>query len=83
MLHFQGYNGLIQSIPAIVFTFFAGPLSDDYGRKPLIVVGFLGYIILNISFFINAWFMEELGVSKLNTQLLGADVRASDNVMKS
>ena len=60
----QGYNGLLQSWPAIVFTFFAGPISDDYGRKPLIIVGCLGYVILNISFFINTWFMYELKVSK-------------------
>ena len=58
----QAYNGLLQSWPAIIFTFFAGPLSEDYGRKPLIIVGFMGYILLNITFFINSWYMFDLGV---------------------
>jgi len=74
----QGYNGLLQSWPAIIFTFFAGPLSEDYGRKPLMVIGLLGYIVLNISFFINTWFMNELGAEYLLFEclqdLFGGDI---------
>jgi len=74
----QGYNGILQSIPAIVFSFFAGPLSDDYGRKPLILIGFTGYVILNISFLINSWFMLELPVEFLLFEclqdLFGGDI---------
>jgi MFS family permease len=54
---------MLQSWPAIIFAFFAGPLSEDYGRKPLMIIGLVSYIILNISFFINSWYMYSLGVS--------------------
>jgi len=74
----QGYNGLLQSWPAIFFTLFAGPLSEDYGRKPLIIVGLLGYIVLNIAFFINSWFMYELKAEYLLFEclqdLFGGDI---------
>ena len=75
---FKGYNGLLQSWPAIFFTLFAGPLSEDYGRKPLIIVGLLGYIVLNIAFFINSWFMYELKAEYLLFEclqdLFGGDI---------
>ena len=32
IIQFKAYNGLLQSAPAVVFTIFAGPLSDSYGR---------------------------------------------------
>ena len=74
----KGYNGLLQSWPAIFFTLFAGPLSEDYGRKPLIIVGLLGYIVLNIAFFINSWFMYELKAEYLLFEclqdLFGGDI---------
>ena len=78
ILFFKGYNGLLQSWPAIFFTLFAGPLSEDYGRKPLIIVGLLGYIVLNIAFFINSWFMYELKAEYLLFEclqdLFGGDI---------
>ena len=46
-------------MPALVFTMFAGPLSDTYGRKPLIVLPIFGFILLNLVFLINTiWFTE-------------------------
>ena len=69
---------MLQSWPAIFFTLFAGPLSEDYGRKPLIIVGLLGYIVLNIAFFINSWFMYELKAEYLLFEclqdLFGGDI---------
>ena len=54
------------------------PLLEDYGRKPLIIVGLLGYIVLNIAFFINSWFMYELKAEYLLFEclqdLFGGDI---------
>jgi len=50
---------MLQSAPAIIFTLFAGPLSDTYGRKPLIICALFGYFVLNLVFLINSiWFYE-------------------------
>ena len=55
----QAYNGIIQSLPTIVFAFFMGPISDRYGRKPLILMGLSGATILSLVFLINSiWFFE-------------------------
>ena len=52
--------------------------SEDYGRKPLIIVGLLGYIVLNIAFFINSWFMYQLKAEYLLFEclqdLFGGDI---------
>ena len=48
-----------QSAPGIIFTLFAGPLTDTYGRKPLIISALLGYLLLDIIFLINSiWFYD-------------------------
>ena len=62
-LCFQAFNGALQSVPAIVVAFFAGPLSDRYARKPFILLSVAGYIILNAIFLINAYWFYELKVS--------------------
>ena len=46
----------------MVFTLYAGPLSDKYGRKPLILVSFAGYFLLNLVFLINSYWFYELKV---------------------
>jgi len=61
----QAYNGILQSIPPIVFTLYGGPLSDKYGRKPLILVAFFGYLIQNIVFLVNSIWFHELKVEYL------------------
>ena len=49
----------LQSAPGIIFTLFAGPLTDTYGRKPLIISALLGYFLLDIIFLINSiWFYD-------------------------
>ena len=58
----QAYNGMLQSAPGIVFTLFAGPLTDTYGRKPLIISALFGYFLLNLVFLINAYWFFELKV---------------------
>jgi len=56
----QAYNGMLQSAPAIIFTLFAGPLSDTYGRKSLILFSLFGFFILNFVFLINSFWFNEL-----------------------
>jgi len=56
----QAFNGALQSVPAIVVAFFAGPLSDRYARKPFILLSIAGYIILNAIFLINSYWFYEL-----------------------
>jgi hypothetical protein len=40
--------------------FLAGPLSDKFFRKPLIILSLGGYILLNIIYTINAYWFYEL-----------------------
>ena len=53
----------VSSIQTISFgkypNFSSGPLSDTYGRKPLITISLVGFFILNLVFIVNSiWFME-------------------------
>ena len=42
-----------------IMTFPPGPLSDTYGRKPLIITSLVGFFVLNLVFIVNSiWFME-------------------------
>ena len=59
---FQAFNGALQSIPAIIVAFFAGPLSDKFSRKPFIIFSLIGYIILNTVFLVNSYWFYELKV---------------------
>ena len=65
MIHKQlmkAYNGILQSLPSVLFTLYAGPLSDRYGRKPLILISFAGYFLLNLVFLVNSYWFYELKV---------------------
>ena len=46
----------------MLFVMIAGPLTDKYGRKPLIISALLGYLILDIVFLINSIFFYQLKV---------------------
>jgi len=61
----QANNGFLQRLPSVVFTLFAGPLSDSFGRKPLLVFPIVGFIILNFVLLINAIFFQALTVEFL------------------
>merc|ERR1712032_344964 len=55
----QGLNGALQSLPTIVVAFFAGPISDRFSRKPLILASLAGYLLLNVIYMVNAfWFYK-------------------------
>jgi MFS family permease len=64
----QAYNGVLQSVPGIVLAFFAGPLSDKFGRKPLIVFSLFGFLILSLVFLINSFWFDELKVCQLENK---------------
>ena len=56
-----------QSAPGIIFTLFAGPLTDTYGRKPLIISALLGYLLLDIIFLVNSIWFYDLKVNPAQT----------------
>jgi len=61
----QANNGFLQRLPAVVFTLFAGPLSDSFGRKPLLVFPIFGFLILNLVLLVNSIFFHALTVEFL------------------
>lgn len=54
------YNVLLQSTPGVIYILFAGPWSDTNGRRALISIPMLGYIINNGVFLINGYYFYEL-----------------------
>ena len=46
----------------MMFVMIAGPLTDKYGRKPLIFSALLGYLVLNTVFLLNSIFFFQLKV---------------------
>lgn len=58
----QAYNEILQRLPSIIFIMLAGPLSDSYGRIPLLILPLFGFFILNLVLLINAIWFHELKV---------------------
>ena len=58
--NFQMTAQWIINVPGIIFSLYAGPLSDQFGRKPLIMFPIIGYVISAIGGIINYAFLEYL-----------------------
>jgi len=61
----QAYNVLLQRLPSVVFIVLAGPLSDTYGRKPLLILPLVGFFLLNLIYLINVTWFQQLKVEYL------------------
>ena len=56
-------------MPVMMFVMIAGPLTDHYGRKPLILSALVGYLILNLVFLVNSLWFYQLKVGGFKFQL--------------
>ena len=50
----------LNNIPGIIFAVYAGPLSDQFGRKPLMMLPIIGYFLGAVGGIINYAFLESL-----------------------
>ena len=56
----QSIGTYIGTVPAFIYSFFVGALSDDFGMKPLMVVPMIGNVLVSMSLLINYLFIETL-----------------------
>jgi len=61
------YEGVMMSVPAIVFSLFAGSYSDQVGRRPLLAIPFLGNIFSYLCILINLYWWDQLPAEFLLT----------------
>ncbi len=56
--HFKIYGGFISAIPGLVYSIFAGALSDKYGRKPLLYLPLTGHLIASVLQILHYFFIR-------------------------
>ena len=60
----------VKGIPPIIFALFIGPWSDRFGRKFLIILPLVGYVLYDAWFFINVWFYDTFPVEYLMLEVI-------------
>ena len=74
--YFQTYSKIqlvtmfIKGVPPIIFALFIGPWSDNHGRKVLIILPLVGFILNYLWFLINTIYYEELVVEYLMFEVI-------------
>ncbi len=58
--NFEVIDGILMAIPALIFCLFAGAWSDRYGRKPLLILPFVGNFLCFLIYMANHYWFEEL-----------------------
>ena len=58
---------MLQCMPVMMFVMIAGPLTDRYGRKPLILSALVGYLVLDLVFLVNSLWFHQLKVGRRNS----------------
>ena len=48
------------AVPALLYSLFAGSLSDDFGRKPLMIVPIIGAVVTDAALLLNYLFIESV-----------------------
>ena len=62
----------ISSVPRIIFSLYGGPISDQIGRKPIILIPILGHAFMALSGIINYAFIETLPLEFLYLENISA-----------
>lgn len=70
--NFQMTAQWIINIPGLIFSFYAGPLSDVMGRKPLMMFPVIGYVLSSICGIINFAFLRYLPLEFFYTDAIPA-----------
>ena len=60
----ETWDLLLVNFPSVFFCLFAGPWSDYNGRKPLLVLPFVGNILSFLAYIVNYYFFYELNTSE-------------------
>jgi len=52
------YMNILGSVPCMLVALFIGPWSDKNGRKPVMIIPMIGYILSNICWLLNIYFID-------------------------
>jgi len=52
------YLTFLCSVPTIIISMMVGPLSDKYGRRPLMLIPIIGHILAQVAYLLNVYFWD-------------------------